>query len=75
MDSKHAIASTPSLACKNLGVVGADGVEPSTSSLSVKRSTGELRAQILQCRANQLPRRYGRGSDIRRIVGELIARS
>jgi len=29
----------------------------------------------LQCRANQLPRRYGRGSDIRRIVGELIARS
>ncbi len=27
-------------------VVGADGIEPSTSSLSVKRSTGELRAHF-----------------------------
>ena len=33
---------------KNLGSVGAVGIEPTTSSLSEKRSTTELRAQILK---------------------------
>lgn len=28
-------------------LVGTDGIEPSTSSLSARRSAGELRAQVL----------------------------
>ncbi len=35
--------------------VGTDGIEPSTSSLSVKRSTGELHAQIFFDKISALP--------------------